>query len=82
MGNLITQASILATFQKLTTAEVLAGMTFRAAYALNLEDRGKLEPGKKADFVTFKTNNFQNVLYNQEALKPNMFILTEIVFIK
>ncbi|MCS4303918.1 imidazolonepropionase [Chryseobacterium sp. BIGb0232] len=69
MGNLITQASILATFQKLTTAEVLAGMTYRAAYALNLEDRGKLEAGKKADFVTFKTDNFQNVLYNQGSLK-------------
>ncbi|GEJ46988.1 imidazolonepropionase [Chryseobacterium sp. ON_d1] len=69
MGNLITQASILASFQKLTTAEVLAGMTFRAAYALNLEDRGQLEAGKKADFVTFKTNNFQNVLYNQGSLK-------------
>lgn len=69
MGNLITQASILATFQKLTTAEVLAGMTYRAAYALNLEDRGQLDSGKKADFVTFKTNNFQNVLYNQGSLK-------------
>lgn len=71
MGNLITQASILATFQKLTTAEVLAGMTFRAAYALNLEDRGQLQAGKKADFVTFKTNNFQNVLYNQGSLKAD-----------
>ncbi|SHG73676.1 imidazolonepropionase [Chryseobacterium vrystaatense] len=68
MGNLITQASILATFEKLTTAEVLAGMTFRAAYALGLEDIGKLENGKKADFVTFKTDNFQNVLYNQGSL--------------
>jgi imidazolonepropionase len=47
MGNLITQASILATFQKLTTAEVLAGMTFRAAYALNLEDRGTWKQVKK-----------------------------------
>lgn len=72
MGNLITQASILATFQKLTTAEVLAGMTFRAAFALNLEDRGQLEAGKKADFVTFKTNNFQNVLYNQGSLKAEL----------
>jgi imidazolonepropionase len=69
MGNLITQASILATFEKLTTAEVLAGMTFRSAFALDLEDRGKLEEGLKADFVTFKTNNFQNVLYNQGSLK-------------
>jgi len=68
MGNLITQASILATFEKLTTAEVLAGMTFRAAYALGLEDTGKLETDKKADFVTFKTDNFQNVLYNQGSL--------------
>lgn len=69
MGNLITQASILATFEKLTTAEVLAGITFRSAFALGLEDRGKLENDMKADFVTFKTNNFQNVLYSQGSLK-------------
>lgn len=69
MGNLITQASILATFEKLTTAEVLAGITFRSAHALGLEDRGKLEKGLKADFVTYKTDNFQNILYNQGSLK-------------
>lgn len=69
MGNLITQASILATFEKLSTAEVLAGITFRSSFALSLEDRGKLEKGKKADFVTFKTDNFQNVLYQQGSLK-------------
>ena len=69
MGNLITQASILATYEKLTTAEVLAGITFRSAFALGLEDRGRLENGFKADFVTFKTDNFQNVLYNQGSLK-------------
>ena len=69
MGNLITQASILATFEKLSTAEVLAGITFRSAFALSLEDRGTLEKGKKADFVTFKTDNFQNVLYHQGSLK-------------
>ena len=68
MGNLITQASILATFQKLSTAEVLAGITFRSAFALGLEDRGQLEKGKKADFVTFKTDNFQNILYQQGSL--------------
>ena len=75
MGNLITQASILATFEKLTTAEVLAGITFRAAFALGLEDRGRLTEGFKADFVTFKTSNFQNVLYNQGSLKAeNVYI--------
>lgn len=75
MGNLITQSSILATFEKLTTAEVLAGITFRSAFALGLEDRGKLTEGQKADFVCFKTNNFQNVLYNQGSLKAeNVYI--------
>lgn len=75
MGNLITQASILSTFEKLTTAEVLAGMTFRSAFALGLEDRGKLSEGLKGDFVTFKTTNFQNILYNQGSLKAqNVYI--------
>jgi imidazolonepropionase len=75
MGNLITQASILGTFEKLSTAEVLAGITFRSAFALGLEDRGKLEKGKKADFVTFKTDNFQNILYQQGSLNAaNVFV--------
>ena len=75
MGNLITQASILATFEKLSTAEVLAGITFRSAFALGLEDRGKLEKGKKADFVAFKTDNFQNILYQQGSLNAeNVFV--------
>ncbi|MFN3020418.1 imidazolonepropionase [Chryseobacterium sp. TY3] len=65
MGNLITQAAILATFQKLTTAEVWAAMTYRAAYALGFEDRGVIAKGKKADFVSFETDNFNNVLYYQ-----------------
>lgn len=70
MGNLLTQASILASYQKLTNAEVLAGITFRAAHALNLHDRGILENGKKADFVIFDTDNHQNVLYRQGSLVP------------
>ncbi|WP_312819713.1 imidazolonepropionase [Kaistella carnis] len=75
MGNLITQASILATFEKLSTAEVLAGITFRSTFALSLEDRGTLAKGMKADFVTFKTDNFQNVLYHQGSLKAeNVYI--------
>ncbi len=70
MGNLITQASILATYEKLSTAEVLAGITFRAAHALGLEDRGKIVSGKKADFVAYKTDNYQNILYMQGSLSP------------
>lgn len=68
MGNLMTQASILATFQKLSTAEVLAGITFRAAKALNLQDRGVLKRNMKADFVVYETDNYQNVLYNQGSM--------------
>ncbi|WP_018674648.1 imidazolonepropionase [Riemerella columbina] len=71
MGDLITQASVLATFQKLSTAEVLAGMTFRSAHALGLDDRGVLAKGKKADFVTYPTDDFRNILYKQGQLKPN-----------
>ncbi|OWK99472.1 imidazolonepropionase [Kaistella haifensis DSM 19056] len=75
MGNLITQASILATFEKLSTAEVLAGITFRSAFSLGLEDRGQLEKGKKADFVAFETDNFQNILYQQGSLNAaNVFV--------
>jgi len=75
MGNLVAQASILATYQKLSTAEVLSAITFRAAFALDLEDRGILAKGKKADFVIYETGNFQNILYHQGSLKPkNIYI--------
>ncbi|NAW51300.1 imidazolonepropionase [Elizabethkingia argentiflava] len=70
MGKLIMQASVLATSQKLSTAEVLAGICFRAAYALGFEDRGVLTEGKRADFVCFKTDHYQNVLYRQGGLQP------------
>ncbi|HAF75689.1 MAG TPA: imidazolonepropionase [Maribacter sp.] len=72
MGDLLTQASILGTFEKLTNAEVLAGITFRAAAALKLEDRGKLEVGHLADLAVFHSDNYQDILYNQGNLKPCM----------
>lgn len=71
MGDLLTQASILATFEKLSMAEVLSGITFRAAKALNFSDRGTLEIGKKADLVAFPTNDFRDIIYLQGQLKPN-----------
>ena len=71
MGDLLTQASILATFEKLSMAEVLSGITFRAAKALNFLDRGTLEIGKKADLVAFPTNDFRDIIYLQGQLKPN-----------
>lgn len=71
MGDLLTQASVLATFEKLSMAEVLSGITFRAAKALNLNDRGVLEKGKKADFVSFPTSDFRDIIYYQGQMKPN-----------
>ncbi len=71
MGNLLTQATILGTFQKLTNAELLAGITYRAANALNLHDRGRLKPGAVADFVLFPTDNYQEIFYHQGQMIPN-----------
>lgn len=74
MGNLITQASIIGTFQKLTNAEVLAGVTFRAAAALNLHDRGRIVKGFKADIAIYKTNHFNEILYQQGELNPVLVV--------
>jgi len=71
MGDLLTQASILGAFEKLSNAEVLAGITFRASAALKLTDRGVLQAGAKADFVAFPTHNYQEITYYQGQLKPN-----------
>lgn len=70
MGSLITSASILATVEKLSNAEVLAAITFRAAKALNLEDRGRLEEGMLADFLVYNTSNYQEITYGQGRLQP------------
>ncbi len=71
MGDLLTQASILGTFEKLTNAEVLAGITFRAAAALNLKDRGKLSSNMLADFNLFQTDHFNEIFYQQGKLVPS-----------
>ncbi len=71
MGNLLCQAAVLGTYEKLTNAEVLAGITFRAAKALNLQDRGKLQPGMLADIVAFDTSDYKEILYHQGAMLPS-----------
>jgi len=70
MGDQLLQAAVLGAFEKLTTAETLAAITYRAARALALDDRGILCPGKKADFVAFPCDSYQEILYNQGRLKP------------
>jgi imidazolonepropionase len=72
MGDLLSQAAILGTMEKLSNAEVLAGITTRAAAALGLQDRGSLEVGKTADLIIFPTSNYQEITYHQGQLKPSM----------
>ena len=70
MGDLLMQASILSAYEKLTTAETFAGLTFRAAKALNLYDRGVLEKGKLADMQAYPCADYREILYHQGKLKP------------
>lgn len=71
MGNLLAQASILATYEKLTNAEVLAAITYRAAHALGLNDRGRIKEGMLADFVIYNVSNYQEILYQQGQMQPS-----------
>lgn len=70
MGDLLVQAAILGMYEKLSIAETLAGISFRAAAALNLKDRGKIKSGKKADFIAFSMNDYREIMYNQGKIKP------------
>lgn len=65
MGHLVLQASVLAMNQKLSTAETFAGITFRAAHALGLSDRGRLAAGLRADMAAFHAADIREILYHQ-----------------
>ncbi len=70
MGNLLTQAAILGTMEKLSMAETWAALTVRAANALGRDDIGVIAVGKKADLAIFPTENFRDILYKQGQLQP------------
>tara|TARA_B100000945_G_scaffold138869_1_gene111138 strand:- start:4967 stop:6145 length:1179 start_codon:yes stop_codon:yes gene_type:complete len=72
MGDLLHQASLLGSIEKLTNAEVFSAITFRAADALGLNDRGRIEQDKIADFIGFETNDYREILYYQGKLKPSL----------
>ncbi len=71
-GNLLAQASILSTYEKISAAEVFAGLSFRAAHALNLHDRGILKEGMVADVAAFETVDYREILYQQGELQPSI----------
>lgn len=70
MGDLLMQAAVMSAAEKLNTAEVFAGLTFRAAKALNLTDRGILAPGMLADMQAYNCSDYRDILYYQGKLKP------------
>ena len=70
MGDLLCGAALFGIKEKLSAAEIFCALTFRAAKALNLNDRGKIEKNLVADFQAFPTNDFREILYNQGKLKP------------
>jgi len=72
MGNLLMQAAVLGIYEKLTMTETLAGITFRGAAALNLHDRGILQPGMLADFIAFPCSDYREILYNQGGMLPEL----------
>jgi len=72
MGDLLLQASVLAASQKLSSAETWAGITFRAAKALDLHDRGRLEKYFLADMLAFACDDYREILYWQGKLKPEL----------
>nr|MBC7612988.1 imidazolonepropionase [Pseudopedobacter sp.] len=70
MGNLLLQAAVMGAAEKLSCAETFAGLTYRAAKALNLNDRGSLKAGSLADFQAFSTKDYRDILYYQGSLMP------------
>ncbi|HVI44275.1 MAG TPA: imidazolonepropionase [Chitinophaga sp.] len=70
MGDLLMQAAVMSAAEKLSAAEVLAALTYRAAPALLLEDRGTLAKGMLADMQAYPTSDYRDILYYQGKLKP------------
>ena len=72
MGDLLTEASLLGVYQGLTMSETLAGVTFRAAAALNMQDRGRIRKGMIGDMQAYDTGDYREILYHQGRLRPSI----------
>ena len=65
MGDLLTQAAIMSAAERLSTAEVFAGLTSRAAKALDIEVPA-------ADLQAYPCKDYRDILYYQGSMKPFM----------
>jgi len=71
MGQLLAQSAILAAYEKLSTAEVLAALTVRAARALRISNAGMIHPGFTADLVAWPTPDYREILYSMGQMRPS-----------
>ncbi|QXV65421.1 imidazolonepropionase [Mucilaginibacter sp. 21P] len=70
MGDLLMQAAVMSAAEKLSAAEVFAGLTYRAAAALKINNRGILSPGMVADMQSYPCADYREILYYQGKMKP------------
>lgn len=70
IGHLLISAAILGAYEKLSIAETLAGITCRAAHALELADRGKIQAGCVADLQAYPVKDYREIFYHQGQIKP------------
>jgi len=69
-GQLLSQATILAASQKLSNAELLAGLTYRAAAALGFSDRGRLAVGQRADVSLWPGTDYREITWCMGRMQP------------
>lgn len=63
MGDLLMQAAVMSAAEKLSTAEVFAGLTYRAAKALGIRI-------PETDFQAYSCRDYRDILYYQGRMKP------------
>jgi imidazolonepropionase len=71
MGDLLMQAAVMSAAEKLSAAEVFAGLTYRAATALKINNRGILAQGMLADMQAYPCIHYREILYYQGKMKPS-----------
>jgi imidazolonepropionase len=65
VDSLLVVSSLACSFMKMTPAEVLLGMTIKAAKAVSREDAiGSIRAGKQADLVLFSIPDFRYIPYH------------------
>lgn len=72
MGDLLIQTALMGAAEKLSIPECIAGITYRAAKALNLSDRGRIKASQMADLIAFPVNDHREIFYQQGKIKPDM----------